>query len=123
MSLRYFGELVPYAKKLRKEATPQERHLWYDFLRDYPVKCYRQRSIDRFIADFYCSQAHLVIEVDGGQHYTSEGMAYDSERSAVLQGYQLTVSRVSNADIDRNFPGVCEMIDQRIKEELLKWED
>ena len=66
-----------------------------------------------------------MIEVDGGRrsNYASEGMAYDSERSAVLQGYQLTVIRVSNADIDRNFPGVCEMMDQRIKEELLKWED
>ena len=119
----YNPRMKDRARELRREMTRQERHLWDDFLRDYPVKCYRQRSIDRFIADFYCSQAHLVIEVDGGQHYTSEGMAYDSERSAVLQGYQLTVIRVSNADIDRNFPGVCEMIDQRIKEELLKWED
>ena len=119
----YNPRMKDRARELRREMTRQERHLWYDFLRDYPVKCYRQRSIDRFIADFYCSQAHLVIEVDGGQHYTPEGLAYDSERSAVLQGYQLTVIRVSNADIDRNFPGVCEMIDQRIKEELLKWED
>ena len=103
--------------------TREERHLWYDFLRDYPVKVYRQRSVDWFIADFYCSRAHLVIEIDGGQHYTSEGQAYDTERSAVLQNYNLTVIRVSNADVDQNFSGVCAFIDRRIKEELSKWED
>ena len=103
--------------------TRQERHLWYDFLRDYPIKIYRQRSIDRFIADFYCSRAHIVIEVDGGQHYESNGLARDAERSAIIQNYNLAVVRVSNAEVDQNFFGVCEFIDRRIKEELSKWED
>lgn len=101
----YNAELKDHSRQLRKNMTPQERHLCYDFMRDYPVKFYRQRSIDRFIADFYCSRAHLVIEIDGGQHYTPEGQAYDIERSAVLQNYDLTVIRVSNAESIRIFPG------------------
>ena len=107
----YNAELKDRSRQLRKNMTRQERHL------------YRQRSVDWFIADFYCSRAHLVIEIDGGQHYTSEGQAYDTERSAVLQNYNLTVVRVSDADVDQNFSGVCEFIDRRIKEELSKWED
>ena len=118
----YNAELKDRSRQLRKNMTRQERHLWYDFLRNYPIKVYRQRSIDWFIADFYCSRAHLVIEIDGGQHYTPEGQAYDTERSAVLQNYNLTVVRVSNADIDWNFSGVCEYLDRRILEELSKWE-
>ena len=105
MQPKHNKQLVPLAKQLRKEMTKEERHLWYDFLQDYPVKVYRQRSIDRFIVDFYCSRAHLVIELDGGQHYTSEGQAYDSERSAVIQNYNLTVNRVSKADVDQNISG------------------
>ena len=118
----YNAELKDRSRQLRKNMTRQERHLWYDFLRNYPIKVYRQRSIDWFIADFYCSRAHLVIEIDGGQHYTPEGQAQDAERSVVLQNYGLTVIRISNADVDRNFSGVCEYLDRRILEELSKWE-
>ena len=118
----YNAELKDRSRQLRKNMTRQERRLWYDFLRNYLVKIYRQRSVDHFIADFYCSRAHLVIEVDGGGHYTSDGAKREAERSAVLQNYNLSVIRVSNADVDRNFPGVCEFIDRRIREELSKFE-
>ena len=119
----YNAELKDRSRQLRKHMTPQERHFWYDFLREYPIKVYRQRSIDRFVADFYFSRAHLVIEIDGGQHYTPEGMEYDAERSAILQNYDLEVVRVSNADVEKNFSGVCEFIDRRIKERLARWKD
>ena len=119
----YNAELKGRSRRLRKNMTRQECRLWYDFLRDYPIKIYRQRSIDWFIADFYCSRAHLVIELDGGQHYMADGIDRDRKRSAVFQKYQLTVLRVCNTDVDQNFPGVCEFIDRRIKEELSKWED
>ena len=118
----YNPKLKQRSRELRRNMTRQERRLWYDFLRDYPVKVYRQRSIDRFIADFYCSRAHLVIEVDGGQHYAPDGMEQDEIRSAVLKDYGLTVMRVSNADVDQHFSEVCEAIDRCIKENLLKWE-
>ena len=57
------------ARRLRREMTPHERKLWYLFLRKYPIKIYKQRIIGRFIVDFYCASAKLVIEVDGSQHY------------------------------------------------------
>ena len=118
MSLKYNGNLIPRAKELRKNATRQENHLWYDFLRTYPVRFQRQKTIDRFIADFYCHKARLVIELDGCQHYTDEGLAYDEERTNVLNTYNLEVLRFSNLDIDRNFNGVCTIIDEKIKERM-----
>ena len=106
------------ARLLRKEMTPHERKLWYCFLRKYPVKLYKQRIIGRFIVDFYCASAKLVIEVDGSQHYEPQGMAYDAERSAFLSALGLEVLRFSNRDIDRDFRGVCEQIDITIQKRL-----
>ena len=83
------------ARRLRSEMTPHERKLWYLFLRKYPVKVYKQRIIGRFIVDFYCASAKLVIELDGSQHYEPQGMAYDSERSAFLTALGLEVLRFS----------------------------
>lgn len=114
------SNMTNYARKLRQGMTKQEKHLWYDFLRTYPIKIYRQRSINSYIVDFYCSRAHLVIEVDGGQHYTNKGIVYDKKRTAVLEKYNLKVIRFSNREIDDQFEGVCWKIDQIIKEELLK---
>ncbi len=106
------------ARSLRKAMTDQERRLWYCFLREYPVKFYRQRAIDRFIVDFYCSKARLVIELDGSQHYTAEGQQYDSLRTEVLERYDLEVLRFSNLDISDRFEGVCTFIDRRVKERM-----
>lgn len=116
MSLPYKNKLIPRAKELRKNATRQENHLWYDFLRSYPVRFQRQKTIDSFIVDFYCHAAKLVIELDGSQHYTDQGLAYDAERTQILSKYKLTVLRFSNLDIDRNFQSVCEMIHQTVKQ-------
>ena len=99
------------ARQLRRKMTPHERKLWYLFLRKYPVKIYKQRIIGRFIVDFYCASARLVIELDGTQHYESQGLAYDNERSQFLTALGLEVLRFSNRDIDRDFCGVCTQID------------
>ena len=107
------------ARKLRREMTPHERKLWYLFLWKYPVKIYKQRIIDKYIVDFYCASAKLVIEIDGSQHYEEQGKTYDKERSAVLDSYGLKVIRYSNREIDREFSAVCEQIDQIIKERTL----
>ena len=96
--------------------TPQEKRLWYDYLRHYPIKVYKQRIIDNYIADFYCHKARLVIEIDGSQHYTDEGKTYDDVRTEVLGRYGLHVIRFSNKDIDEKFEGVCLVIDKTIKE-------
>ena len=108
------------ARILRKNMTPQEKKLWYGFLRDYPVKFYRQRSIDVYIVDFYCSKANLVIEIDGSQHYTTDGMEYDIIRTEILEQYSLEVIRFSNWDIDNKFNIVCTCIDKKVKEKTGK---
>ena len=102
--------MTPRARELRKKMTPQERHVWYDFLSKYPVRFRRQRAIESFIADFYSSDALLVIELDGSQHDTEQGMAYDRERSAIFESYGIQVLRFSNQEIDRDFEAVCHRI-------------
>ena len=108
-------KMLPVARELRRKMTPQEKKLWYDFLRNYPVKFYKQRIIESFIVDFYCADARLVIELDGSQHYTEQGKAYDEERSAILHGYGLKVLRFSNRDVNNHFDAVCETIDREVQ--------
>ena len=111
----YNKENIPLAKALRKNMTPWERKLWYDFLRYYPVRFQRQKAIGNYIADFYCAKARLVIELDGGGHYTAELAKKDEMRTKDLESMNLTVVRICNLDIDRNFRGVCEYIDLTVK--------
>ena len=106
------------ARYLRREMTPHERKLWYCFLRKYPVKIYKQRIIGRYIVDFYCASAKLVIEVDGSQHFEESGMAHDRERSEFLTNLGLRVLRISNRDVDMHFHEVCEQIDRCIQERM-----
>lgn len=115
MSLKYNGNNIPRAKELRQNATPEENHLWYDFLRNYPVRFQRQKAIDHFIADFYCHAAKLVIELDGSQHYEEQHKRYDDFRTEILEGYDLTVIRFTNTQIKKNFEGVCQYIDQVVR--------
>ena len=114
-NLPYDGRLNGRAFDLRHEMTPQEKRLWYAYLRTYPVKVYRQRVIEHFIVDFYCPLARLVIELDGSQHYTEQGKAYDEERSRILNLYDLEVLRFTNLELDQQFDAVCEVIDREVK--------
>ena len=109
---------IESARKLRKNMTEQERRLWYCFLKDYPVKVYRQRAIDKFIVDFYCSRAFLAIELDGGGHYEETSIEYDKRRTAVLKQKGIEVLRFTNTDVDRNFDSVCIEIDKVIKDRI-----
>lgn len=118
MSLPYQRNLIPRAKELRKNATKEENHLWYDFLRHYPIRFQRQKTIGGFIVDFYCHAAKLVIELDGSQHYTQQGLAYDQERTAILQQYGIQVLRFSNRDINTLFREVCDAIHQEVEKRL-----
>ena len=117
-SLKKNNKLLNVARILRRNLTRPEKHLWYDFLRDYPVKIYKQRIIDNFIADFYCHSARLIIELDGSQHYTNHGKANDKARTEILERYGIRVLRFSNKDIDEKFDGVCQMIDKVINERI-----
>ena len=105
----------PQAKVLRQNMTPWERKLWYCFLRKYPVRFQRQKCIDDFIVDFYCFRAKLVVELDGSGHYDPATMEKDKKRTEILEKYGLKVIRFTNLDVDRNFYGVCTVIDQEVK--------
>ena len=119
-SIKKNNKLLENARFLRREMTRHEKHLWYDFLQHYPVKIYKQRIIDNFIADFYCHKAKLVIELDGSQHYTPEGKSYDEARTEIINQYGILVIRYSNLDIDIKFEGVCYEIDKIITERMQK---
>ena len=111
-------ELVPLARNLRKEMTREERKLWYQFLRLYPVRFYRQKVLGRYIADFYCAKAKLVIELDGSQHYEEKGQEKDALRTRYLEGYDLKVLRIANNQVTENFEGVCSYIDRIVKQRI-----
>ena len=99
-----------YAQDLRKNATKEENHLWYDFLRTYPIQFHRQYVIENYIVDFYCYKAKLVIELDGSQHYDPQKEIYDRKRTADLNKHGIQVLRFTNLDIRRNFYNVCQTI-------------
>ena len=118
MDYQHNPTLTENARKLRKSMTKEERHLWYDFLRHYPVRFLRQKVIDHYIADFYCREARLVIELDGSQHYSDEGLLKDRIRTAKIESRGLTVIRIPNNEIFRNFSGVCEYIDVFVRNSM-----
>ena len=113
---KYNRANIPLAKALRKEMTPWERKLWYDYLRDYPLRFQRQKALGNYIVDFYCAKAALVIELDGSQHYEDVVAEKDIFRTIDLEAMGLEVIRFSNLDIVRNFEGVCVRIDNEVKE-------
>lgn len=118
MSLEYNKNNIMLAKDLRKKATPQEKHLWYDFLSKYEIRFQRQKAIGYFIADFYCHQARLIIEIDGSQHFTEQGLQKDEFRTEILESYDLMIIRFTNRQINLNFRDVCEYIDEVVRERL-----
>ena len=118
MDYKHNPALTENARNLRKNMTKEERHLWYDFLRNYPVRFLRQKVIDHYIADFYCSEAGLIIELDGSQHFSEEGLLKDEIRTARLESRGLTIMRIPNNEVFRNFSGVCEYIDTFVRESL-----
>ena len=118
MSLPHNQNQIQHARSLRKAMTKEERHLWYDFLRNYSVKVYRQKVIGSYIVDFYCESAKLVIELDGSQHCDENGRLYDAQRTAYLNSLGLMVVRYSNLDVQRQFGAVCEALDLLIKQRM-----
>ena len=118
MPIPYKSKLIPLAKELRRNSTKYENRLWYDFLRNYPVRFQRQKAIDRFILDFYCIEAKLIVELDGSQHYEELGIITDIERTAILEEKGLMVLRYSNLEIQREFDGVCQQIDIIVKQRV-----
>ena len=118
MERKHNADLTTNARTLRKNMTKEERHLWYDFLKSYPVRFLRQKVIDSYIVDFYCHSASLIIELDGSQHYEEKGLLKDKIRTEIIEQRNLTVIRIPNNEVNRNFEGVCQYIDNTVKESL-----
>ena len=116
--MRSDGIIRQRAQILRKNMTKEERHLWYDFLKAYPIKFKRQYPIGNYIVDFYCYKARLVVELDGSQHCEPEAISYDQKRTQFLQQKGLYILRISNLDVMKNFDGVCQNIDLAVRERM-----
>ena len=111
--------LTPYAQNLRKNMTKEERRLWYEYLNKYPYRFRRQVVFGSYILDFYCAAAKLAVELDGSQHYESNGMSYDARRTAYLNSLDIRVLRFSNLDVLKNLNGVCQAIDIAVTERIM----
>ena len=116
----YNKKLVSNARDLRKNMTPEEKHLWYDFLKRLPLNVRRQHNIENYIVDFYIAEKKIVIEVDGRQHLLPEHKAEDMNRDKVLSSWSITVLRYSNDSIRNNFN---EVADDILKKLDLKFSD
>ncbi len=114
MNKSHNSSLKINSQKLRKNMTKEERHLWYDFLKDLPVTVKRQQIVYKYIVDFYCASAGIVIELDGSQHFKEEGLQSDRERDNYFQSRGIEVLRYSNNQINTQFSSVCEDIWQHI---------
>ena len=110
----YNKDLVKNAKVLRKNMTPEEKRLWYDFLKRLPMTVKRQHNIENYIVDFYIAEKKTVIEVDGAQHTRQECEEADRQREKALQRWGICTLRYFNKDIHTDFEGVAQDILNKI---------
>ena len=99
--------------------TKEEKHLWYDFLRMHPARFRKQKIIGSYIVDFYSPSEKLAIEIDGEHHYSTH-LWYDNKRTDYINKRGISVLRFSNSDINNNFDGVCQYINEYIMKNHLK---
>ena len=114
--MQHNKKLTSTAQRLRREMTKEEKQLWYQYLRKYPIQFRRQVTCGRFILDFYCAKAKLAVEIDGSQHYLPDGIEKDAARTAYLHSLGIEVLRIPNNAIWNNLRGVCEQIDLLVGE-------
>ncbi len=111
-------DLIRVAKNLRSNMTKEEKHLWHDYLKNYKVRFSRQKILGKYVADFYCAKANLVIELDGSQHYQEKELDYDKARTEYLSKFNIKVVRIPNNEVNINFDGVCRYIDMTVQQNL-----
>jgi len=111
-------EITKNAKELRKNMTFQETKLWDGFLKKYPIRILKQEVINGYIVDFYCRQANLVIEIDGSQHYSKDGLEYDKERDYLIVAYGVKTLRIKNEEVEKDFKNACAKIDLEITKQI-----
>lgn len=114
MYIPYNKNYKERARNLRKNMTQEERKLWYLYLKNNKYRFLRQKTIENYIVDFYCPNKKIVIELDGSQHYTTDGLEYDKIRTELLNAYNLKVIRFSNYEINYKFKEVCELIENEM---------
>ena len=108
--LPYNKSLTQNARELRKNMTPEEKHLWYDFLKKLPFNVHRQHNIENYIVDFYIAEKKIVIEVDGVQHLSNRNQQLDAQRDSNLSNWGIKVLRYPNDRIRDSFTEVAEDI-------------
>ena len=118
MEYKHNKDLVERAKFLRNNMTKEENHLWYDFLQKSPFRFSRQKILGKYIADFYCAKAKIVIELDGSQHFEKETREYDNKRTEFLEKYGLKIIRIPDGEINNNFEGICRYLNEQIEQSL-----
>jgi very-short-patch-repair endonuclease len=112
--IEYRRDLTSRAQRLRRDPTPAERKLWYEYLSPHCQKFTRQKPLGTYIADFYCAEKQLVIELDGDSHFDAEAKAYDITRTASLRARHIGVLRFTNAEVMQQFEAVCGRIEQAL---------
>ena len=118
--IEYNKEKIAFSRELRKHMTPCESKLWYQFLRNYPIKFRRQRIVGEYISDFYCAKAHLIIEIDGECHNSLQQTIYDKTRTNYLSQEYFRVLRISNEMLNNDFYQVCEYIDKVVQAQIVR---
>ena len=116
MIIPYEKNLKQLARQLRDSMTDAEKYLWSK-IRMKQVKghwFYRQKPVGEYIADFYCPKAKLVIEVDGGQHFSDENIEYDRVRKEYMESLGLRVIRFTNTEVLTNIRGVIDSIERNL---------
>ncbi len=116
--MQHNRKLTSRAQELRKQMTKEERRLWYEYLHCYPYRFRRQVTCGGYILDFYCAAAKLAVELDGSQHYEPQASAKDDWRTEFLKGYDIKVLRIPNNEVTQNFSGICEYIDDAVRQSL-----
>lgn len=112
------NKLTDFSQNLRKNMTKEEKHLWYDYLKRLPITVNRQKVIGEYIVDFYISEARIVIELDGSQHYSKEGEQSDRKRDDYLRRIGIKVLRYTNRQIHEEFDDVCNDIERKIEDSI-----
>jgi very-short-patch-repair endonuclease len=113
--VNYRRTLKRSAQTLRRDPTPAERMLWFDYLRNLPQKFTRQKPLGNYIADFYCAREMLVIELDGDSHFTAAAEKYDERRTDALEAKGIRVIRFTNLEVMQQFEAVCAGIEKALK--------
>ncbi|TAK80705.1 MAG: endonuclease domain-containing protein [Betaproteobacteria bacterium] len=111
----YRADPKPRARQLRRDPTPAERKLWYEFLSSHQEKFTRQKPLGHYIADFYCAHRRLAIELDGDSHFTDDGRRHDEKRTASPALDGIRIIRFANSDVMAHFEAVCGCIEEALK--------